>query len=173
MNEHRKILVVGDAGRGKTTFASSLAKKIGIPHFSTDDFYFEKKFSIPREKSLAIEKIQSEVYSSLDSWVVDGTTKHLIKGGLEKSDTIYLLVFDNIIHQYLSIIHRSFKRRRGDGPRESLSETFGMLKHVTKKRYDTSYSSHMSHLHKLLDPYKNKIIKVNSFKKLNDILSSI
>ncbi len=169
---HRKILVVGDAGRGKTTFASALAKKLEVPHYSTDDFYFEKKFSVPRGRDESVSKIESEVYSNLDGWVVDGTTKHLIRGGLDTCDTIYLLVFDNILHQYYSLIRRSIKRRFGDGPKESIREAFGLLKHVTKKRYDVTYSSHMSNLYKLMEPYKHKIVRVNSFKKLNDILNS-
>jgi len=46
----KKILIVGDYGRGKTTLAQKLSRKLGIPYYSTDDFYWEKKFSKKQDK---------------------------------------------------------------------------------------------------------------------------
>lgn len=176
----RKILVLGDAGRGKTTFAKNLARKIDALHFSTDDFFYERKFDIVRDTKASVEKINSEVYENpeLNSWVVDGTTKRLIKGGLEHADVIFLLEFKNILSQYLSIFKRHRERRREmkNGTAlepESFRDFLGMLKHVTKKRYIKSYSSHRSHLHKLIEPYAAKIYRLNNFKEIDEYLKSL
>ena len=45
MKSINKIIIIGDAGRGKTTLASNLSKKLGIKHYSTDDFFYEIKFT--------------------------------------------------------------------------------------------------------------------------------
>jgi adenylate kinase family enzyme len=163
---HKRILIIGDAGRGKTTFGKKLSEKTRIPHFSTDDFYWEKKFTVERSKDLAAQMINDNVYFKLDSWVVDGTTKSLIKEGLEKSDIIYLLIHKNILSQYLILIKRYLKRRNSEKEKESFIDMLGMLKHVTKKRYSRNYSSHMSHLMNLLEPYKGKVVELSSFKAI-------
>jgi len=41
----KKIIIIGDAGRGKSTLASKLSKKLNTPHYSTDDYFYEVKFS--------------------------------------------------------------------------------------------------------------------------------
>ena len=56
-----KILIVGDAGRGKSTLALNISKKLGIPHYSTDDFYYEVKFTKVRNRPESITKI-SEIF---------------------------------------------------------------------------------------------------------------
>jgi len=37
----KKIIIIGDAGRGKSTLASKLSKKLNISYYSTDDFFMK------------------------------------------------------------------------------------------------------------------------------------
>lgn len=35
----KRVLIVGDSGRGKTTFAKHLSESLNIQAYSTDDFF--------------------------------------------------------------------------------------------------------------------------------------
>ncbi len=50
LGDIRRILIVGDSGRGKSTLAKSLSQKLNIKQYSTDDFFWKEKFSIPEDK---------------------------------------------------------------------------------------------------------------------------
>jgi len=41
MKKYKKIIIIGDAGRGKSTLATKLAEKLGILHYSTDDSFMK------------------------------------------------------------------------------------------------------------------------------------
>src|SRR3990167_2846555 len=103
-----KILIVGDAGRGKSTLASKISEKLGIPHHSTDDFYYEIKFSKVRNRPESIELI-SKIFQG-DKWIVEGTNNHLIVLGLHSADTIIYLKYKSILAQWAVLIKRYFKR---------------------------------------------------------------
>jgi adenylate kinase family enzyme len=164
--KYKKILILGDSGRGKITFAEKLSKKISILHYSTDDFYYKVKFTEINDKKKSVEEI-GRIYAQ-NEWIVEGTTRRLIQGGLETADVIYLLEFKNIIYQYYFIISRHFKRTN-----ESLLGLWQQLKHVTRKKYKKEYANYMPSLHELLEPYKEKIIKFNFLKEINQHLESI
>jgi adenylate kinase family enzyme len=164
--KHKKILILGDAGRGKSTFAEKLSKKISIPHYSTDDFYWKVKFTEANDKEKSIEEI-SHVYKQ-NAWIMEGTTRRLIREGLEKADVIYLLEFNNIIHQYYFLIKRKFKRKH-----ESFMDLWGLLKHVTYKRYKKGYGSGNPPLRELLESYTKKVIRLSSMKEINQYLESV
>jgi len=125
---HNKILILGDAGRGKSTFADKLSKKISIPHYSTDDFYWKVKFTEANDKEKSVEEI-SNIYKQ-NQWIMEGTTRRLIREGLEKADVIYLLQFNHIVQQYYFLIRHKFRRKH-----ESFKDLWGLLKHVTYKKY--------------------------------------
>ena len=56
-----RIIITGDAGRGKSTLAGKLSEKCGITHHSTDDYFYEFKFFKPRDRVKALEEI-SKLY---------------------------------------------------------------------------------------------------------------
>ena len=102
---HKKIVIIVDSGRGKTTFA----EKLGIIKHSTDDFFWEIKFTKPRDKKESVEMI--EKYLDHDSWIIEGTTRHLTEKALPLADIIFYLTYSNIFSQWLTIIKRSLKRK--------------------------------------------------------------
>ena len=164
--KYNRILILGDSGRGKSTFAERLSKKIGIPCYSTDDFYFKVKFSVVNDKEKSVEEI-SHIYKQ-DEWIVEGTTRRLILEGLERADVIYLLKFRNIVSQYFSLIKRNIMRKN-----ESISGLFQLLKHVTYKKYKKGYGGSIPSLESILEPYKDKIIMLDSIKEMDRYLESI
>ena len=53
----QKIIIMGDSGRGKSTLAPRISEKLGIPYHSPDDYFYEIKFSKPRDRQKRIEEI--------------------------------------------------------------------------------------------------------------------
>jgi len=163
---NKRILIVGDAGRGKSTFAERLSKKTSIPFCLTDDFYWKTKFTEANNKQKSIDEIK-KVYEK-EEWIVDGSTRHLIHGGLERAHIIYLLEFTHIFPQYYFLITRYLKRKN-----EKLIDLWGMLKHVTYKKYKKGYGNHLPSLHDMLKPYQNKVVRLTSLKEINKCLNAM
>ena len=161
---NRRILIVGDAGRGKSTFAERLSAKTGIPCCSTDDFYWKVKFSEPNDKQKSIEDIR-KVYAGSE-WIVDGSTRHLTQDGFEKADIIYFLQFDSLLQQYWFLITRHFKRDN-----ETLAGLLELLVHVTYKKYKKGYGNHLPSLKDMLENYKEKVVRLATLKEINEQLS--
>lgn len=106
---HKKIIIIGEAGRGKSTLAKKLSEKLNIPHFSTDDFYWETKFTIPRDKEKSLALV-NEQYAK-NEWIIEGTTQWLIEPALDDADMIIYLYFKNIWYQWFYISKRYFERK--------------------------------------------------------------
>ena len=102
----KKILIIGDSGRGKTTFARAFSAKTGIPLYSTDDFFWKKKFTIKNSTEEALVNTMT-VYNS-DTWIVEGTTHHLLQPGLEHADLIFNFGFKNLFVQYYFLFRRQY-----------------------------------------------------------------
>jgi adenylate kinase family enzyme len=155
-----KILVIGEAGRGKTTLATKLSIKLGIPVFSTDDFYWAQKFSIPADKVVSVEKIQ-QVYAG-ETWIVEGTTAHLLVPGFELADKIIYIGFNTVWSQWRALIRRSFGR-----PGENWWQLAKLMKHVLYKR--RNWAGRMSLLTQL-EPYFAKTLVCNEAQSTDEDL---
>jgi adenylate kinase family enzyme len=158
-------MITGDSGRGKTTFAEKLSKKLNIPWHSTDDYYYELKFSKPRDKQESVEMIK--VLYQGDRWIIEGTTPRLLEPGLELAEIIIYLHFKTFLSQWFSIIKRSFTRK-GDY-KESWSGLFQLLKHVYYKKKG-KYKDKKTQL-EFISPHKNKLVMLESFKEMNDFIN--
>lgn len=161
-----KILIVGDACRGKSTLALSISEKLGIPHYSTDDFYYEVKFIKVRNKQESIDMI-SKIFQN-DKWIIEGTTEHLVKHGLESSDIIINLKYKSIFTQWLALLKRYLKRDN-----ETLRGSFKLMKHVLYKRYGWGYRKGKLTPSELVSPYKDKVITLHTFKEINNFINSL
>lgn len=98
----KRILIVGDAGRGKTTLAKSLSEKLKMKHYSTDDFFWKIKFTVPNDRESSTEKI-TKIYDE-KNWIVEGATRHLITKGIEKADLIIYLGYKKHLNSVLGSI---------------------------------------------------------------------
>lgn len=161
-----KIIITGDAGRGKSTLATKLSEKLHIPHYSTDDYFYEIKFSKPRDRQEALRQI-SEIYTK-DTWIMEGTTAWLLEPGMKSVDTIVYLRHKSIFSQWFLIFKRGLQREN-----ESLKETFALMKHVFYKRYGLGYKKGKMTHSEFIEPYKHKVITLSSFKDIDDFLKNL
>jgi adenylate kinase family enzyme len=157
---------MGDAGRGKSTFAEKMGKKMGIAVYSTDDFFWKVKFTEARDR-LESEKMINEIFKK-DEWIVEGSTRRLIQEALPRADKMYLLEFNTIFVQYAVLVKRSLSRKH-----ERLIDLWRLLKHITYKKYVKGYGSHTPPLKKMLKPYMQKVKILKSFKEIKQELFSI
>jgi len=163
---HKKILILGDAGRGKTTLAKKLSEKFNIPCHDTDDYFWKTKYTEPADREQSVIDI-NKIYDTPE-WIMSGSTRRLIIYGIEKADVIFVLKFRNIFYQYYFIIKRSLSREE-----EKLIDLWNLLKHVTYKKYKKGYGSHVPPLEELIGDYEKKVIVFYSMKEINKYLENI
>lgn len=161
----QKILIMGDAGRGKSTLASRLSEKINIRHHSTDDYFYEVKFSKPREKQQSIHEISKLFHAP--QWIIEGSTHHLLEPGLLSADLIIHLTHKNVAYQWTCLINRHFRRDN-----ESWRDLFQLMKHVLYKRYGLKYKKGKKNNDEFVAPFKEKVVTLSSFKEINTFIKN-
>lgn len=166
LSKATKIIITGDAGRGKSTLAEKLSQKLEIPHHSTDDYFYDIKFTKSRERDLALQQI-TELFKG-DKWIVEGTTAWLLDPGMSRADIIIYLKYSNIFSQWLILIKRYFQREE-----DTLKGLFQLMRHVLYKRYGIGYKKgKMTHT-EFVEPYKDKLTVLSSFKDIDNFINSI
>jgi adenylate kinase family enzyme len=161
-----KILIVGDACRGKSTLAEKLSKKLGIPNYSTDDYFYEVKFSKKRDKQESI-RLLSKIFEE-NKWIVEGTTRHLFKHGLDLADVIIYLEHKNVVAQWFLIFRRFLQREN-----ETLRKSLGLMKHVLYKKYKLGYKKGEPTVSEIIQPYKHKVVTLYSFKEIDSFFNAL
>lgn len=157
----KKIIIIGDAGRGKTTLAKKISEKLKIQCHSTDDHYFEVKFTKIRDAKKSAAAI-SEIFRG-EKWIIEGTTRHLLEPGLDSADMIIYLKYKNIFPQWWSLVKRHIIRED-----ETFIELVRLMRHVFYKRYKLGYKKGRMTHEELLAPHKHKVITLASFNEIED-----
>jgi len=86
----RRVSVVGTTGSGKSTFAASLAERLGAPHVELDSIYHQPNWT-PLSEDQFRQRITDVVKG--DTWVADGNysaVRDLVWGA---ADTVVVLAY--------------------------------------------------------------------------------
>ena len=90
----QRILLIGNAGAGKTTFAKQLAKKLHLPLVHLDNLYWCGDWDyLSRDEFDVI--LQSELEKP--QWIIDGNFNRTILYRLQYCDTVFYFDFTTII----------------------------------------------------------------------------
>lgn len=103
----KQILVTGNAGSGKTTFAKKLSTDLGIPLHGLDLIVWQPGWKVTPEAERK-QKIQQLTLN--ESWVVDGVSKQIFLA----ADTIFFLdipLYRCLINIVTRFIQNGFKTR--------------------------------------------------------------
>ena len=84
----RRVLVIGMAGSGKSTFSRALSAKTGLPVIHLDVHYWKPGWVEPSEKEWR-EKQRSLLAG--EAWIADGNYYETLDLPLERAETVVLL----------------------------------------------------------------------------------
>ncbi|CEK10548.1 GNAT family N-acetyltransferase [Legionella hackeliae] len=79
----KRIMIIGKPGSGKSTFAVSLKRKLALPLFHLDKFFFEANWV--ERKSNEFLSIQEEIVNQ-NSWIIDGNSIKSLELRYSKTD---------------------------------------------------------------------------------------
>ena len=83
-----RILIIGNAGSGKSTFSQLLADKTGLPLIHLDKLYWKGNWEhLSREEFDAALQIELEK----PLWIIDGNFNRTISHRLQYCDTVFFL----------------------------------------------------------------------------------
>lgn len=108
-----RILVLGNPGSGKSTFAAELGRNLGRDVTHLDDFY-----CLPGGKTLdpdSWEKVQQELVNK-NRWIIEGMYPRILPIRLARADTVIFLDLPNELALARAVKRRltgSFTRRVG------------------------------------------------------------
>jgi adenylate kinase family enzyme len=84
----RRVLVIGNSGSGKSTFARALGARTGLPVTHIDQIFWEPGWvQAPNDRYFA----RLEAVLARDAWIIDGTNSSTFDRRLPRADTIIWL----------------------------------------------------------------------------------
>jgi adenylate kinase family enzyme len=84
----RRVLVMGNSGSGKSTFARALGARTGLPVTHLDQIFWEPGWvQAPKEQYVA----RLDAVLVRDAWIIDGTNSTTLDRRIPRADTIVWL----------------------------------------------------------------------------------
>ena len=89
-----RILIIGNAGSGKTTFAKQLASKLNLPVIHLDNIYWHGNW-----EHLTRDAFDAALQEQLNKprWIIDGNFNRTIPHRLQYCDTVIFFDLPTII----------------------------------------------------------------------------
>ena len=89
----KRILIIGNTGSGKTTFAKKLSEKTGLPLVHLDKIFWRGEWEHLSRKEFD-EALGLEL--SKEEWIIDGNYDRTLPRRLERADAVYFFDFPTI-----------------------------------------------------------------------------
>src|SRR3989338_1002761 len=105
----KRILVIGSAGAGKSTFAKRLHEKLGLPLIHLDQHYWRPGWVKPEK--IEWERKVKELLGG-ESWIIDGNYRSTLHLRLPAADAIIFLDFSRWRCFWGIVRRRCFKDRQ-------------------------------------------------------------
>ena len=84
----KRILIIGNAGAGKTTFSKKLAARLGLPLIHLDRLFWRGQW-----EHLSREEFDDALQAELEKpqWIIDGNFSRTLPHRLRYADTVFYL----------------------------------------------------------------------------------
>ena len=162
IKKSRKILIVGDSCRGKSTMAEWLSKKLNLKHLDLDDFFWVHKFTVKRETSEQLELVKTYLREN-NTWIIEGTTRKMMSLCLEEADVIIHLRFKSLLSQLICITKRSIEKK------ENFWGYLDLCFSVILKRYKLGKGNKgKPSVQESIADYSYKVVELNTWEEIEE-----
>lgn len=88
-----RVLVIGNCGVGKSTFAKQLAVHTGLPLVHLDAYYWQPNWQKPTDEQWQ-ETLQNLL--NKECWIMDGNYRSTLAERLQYADTVFFLDYSTL-----------------------------------------------------------------------------
>lgn len=159
----KRIIIIGNAGSGKTTFAKTLSDKTQLPLIHLDKLYWCGSWEHrSREEFDAL--LESELIK--DEWIIDGNFGRTIPKRLEYCDTVFWFDLPTVTCLWGSTVRviKNFGKTRDDMG-GNCPEYFDKHKASLYKAIFSFNRTHRKKYRKLLEEQRNKNVVIFKSRK--------
>ncbi|MCI9434958.1 MAG: hypothetical protein HFI86_06790 [Bacilli bacterium] len=164
----KKIAIFGWPATGKSTFGNFISNKLNIELFSLD--LIRWKYS--KEGIKNDDKFLNEYEKILkkDKWIIEGNALDWIDSRLKKSDI--LIFFDSTVDTCIENYKIRWKKVIS-GKEKWLNFDKSKKPKESIEWIKNRYSKKIEKLRPILNNYRDKLIIINNYEELNDIITKI
>ncbi|OGB83577.1 hypothetical protein A3F66_04370 [candidate division TM6 bacterium RIFCSPHIGHO2_12_FULL_32_22] len=89
-----KIVIIGNAGSGKSTFAKKLSQKLCLPLYHLDKYFWKPGWQEPNYSEF--ELIHNDLCDQL-KWIIEGMNTRILEYRIKRADIIIFLDFSRYL----------------------------------------------------------------------------
>lgn len=164
----KRVLIVGCAGAGKSTFAKSLSKITKLPVFHLDQFYWQPGW-VETEKAAFLSDVSR--INETEEWIMDGNYKGSIPERLSRADTVFFLD----VNKWRCLWHVVHRIRKTHGQvRDDMASGCPEQIDLDFARYIWNFPrDYRPILVALLKNFNGELICLKSFAEIDDYLVNL
>lgn len=116
----KKIAIIGPSGAGKTILAVNLAKRLNLPVYHLDTYFWKPDWQEADSEQFMLKQYELVM---LDQWIIDGNFRRTLSIRLFEADTIIFLDISRwrCLYQAIRRQLKYYDRNRPDFPRGCVS----------------------------------------------------
>ena len=167
MKNPKKIYILGVSGSGKTTLAKKISKKLKIPIYDLDDFFFIRKYDKKRTIEKRREKLKKLIKEKKE-WIIEGVYHDWVSEAIKKAE---LLIWLNPGKNKISFrILKRYLMRKGK-EKETFKDVLYLIK--WSRKYNENDSKTYKKHNEFIKKHKKDTIILKNNKQTREFLNSI
>ncbi len=170
-----QVLITGGPGSGATTTGESLANRLGIPVFDSDNFFhkttnppFAEQYSKEERNLRVVEACQSH-----DSWILSGSVCSWGVTELQFTHAVFLDVGNALRMRRLNARERQRFGNRIDIGGDMHEENVGFMKWATSYETGSLSERSLSLERRFVSQYCAQLLEVHEEHSVDDLVDSI
>ena len=165
----KKILILGNSGSGKSTFAINLSKHLNIKCLHLDKLVYPDSWDKPEHQNMEKEV---SLFVNDDSWIIDGNYLNHALERFDLCDTIFFLDINRFVCLH-SVVSRKRKYQGKDRVSRSSKVDEKLNRSFLNWVFFGFYATSRKKIKKLLKETNKKVVILKSRKQVNKYLEEL